>query len=276
MNNTLFFSYLTGLIEGDGTIYVPLTHRNSKGKINYPNIQISFSKPDYVLALTIQKTLKTGSIHKKKKASAYVYTINSPTSLQKLIPLLSPYWRTPKINKFNLLAEYYGISPVKIDQTNLLNNAWLSGFIEADGSFYVRYLTKTEKTEAQFMLEQREKDVSGGSLESIMSEIAEKLEVNLKKTNRISKNSTYRIRTTSLRTNKILIKYLTKYPLWGEKYLNFKSFEEVVKLFERKEHLKSGGKEIIIRLKEQMNTKRTFYNWDHLSDFYKIEYDDKI
>ena len=33
MKNLLFFSYLTGLIEGDGTIYVPKTKRNVKGKL---------------------------------------------------------------------------------------------------------------------------------------------------------------------------------------------------------------------------------------------------
>lgn len=264
----LFFSYLTGLIEGDGTIYVPKTERNAKGKLNYPNIQIAFSKPDYVLALIIQKTLNTGSIHKKTKANSYTYTINSPTYLKYLIPLISPYWRTPKINKFNQLAAYYDLPLAKIDDSDLFKNAWLSGFIEADGCFYVRYTKKTNKTAAQFYIEQRSVDISKDSLEPIMSIIANKLEVSLKSTNR--KTPTFRIRTTSLKTNKNLINYLTSYPLWGEKYLNFLSYKKVVEMIEKKEHLSSEGVKEINNIKEQMNTKRTFYNWDHLKDFYKI------
>lgn len=35
-NNLPFASYLTGLIEGDGTIVVPKTERSVKGVLNYP------------------------------------------------------------------------------------------------------------------------------------------------------------------------------------------------------------------------------------------------
>jgi hypothetical protein len=34
--NPLFCSYLTGLVEGDGTIIVPKVARNPAGKLNYP------------------------------------------------------------------------------------------------------------------------------------------------------------------------------------------------------------------------------------------------
>ena len=63
---TNFASYLTGLIEGDGTIIVPKTERSIKGKLNYPSIQIAFNLKDLPLALIIQKTLGCGSISKKK------------------------------------------------------------------------------------------------------------------------------------------------------------------------------------------------------------------
>ena len=44
--NPVFSSYLAGLIEGDGTIIVPKTERSSKGKLNYPSIQIVFDSRD--------------------------------------------------------------------------------------------------------------------------------------------------------------------------------------------------------------------------------------
>jgi hypothetical protein len=41
--NTHFAQYITGLIEGDGTIHVPKTLRSVKGTLNYPSIQIVFT-----------------------------------------------------------------------------------------------------------------------------------------------------------------------------------------------------------------------------------------
>jgi len=78
-NNHLFkFSYyLTGLIEGDGTIFVPKTDRSIKGKLNYPSIQIVFHLKDLPLALLIQKNLGYGSISRKKGVNAYILTINN-------------------------------------------------------------------------------------------------------------------------------------------------------------------------------------------------------
>jgi hypothetical protein len=76
-NNNNFAQYITGLIEGDGTIYVPKTKRSIKGTLNYPSIQIVFHLKDFPLALSIQKELKHGSISRRKGANAYIYTINN-------------------------------------------------------------------------------------------------------------------------------------------------------------------------------------------------------
>ena len=42
ISNSSFASYLTGLIEGDGTIVVPKNLWSPKSKLNYPSIQIVF------------------------------------------------------------------------------------------------------------------------------------------------------------------------------------------------------------------------------------------
>ena len=54
-SNTEFDHYLAGLIEGDGSIHVPKAERSSKGKVNYPSIQLVFHLKDLPLALLIQK-----------------------------------------------------------------------------------------------------------------------------------------------------------------------------------------------------------------------------
>jgi hypothetical protein len=82
----LFFSYLTGLIEGDGTIVVPKTERSKKGVLNYASVQIVFHLKDLPLALIIQKALGDGSIARKKGVNAYILTINSYKGLILIVP----------------------------------------------------------------------------------------------------------------------------------------------------------------------------------------------
>jgi LAGLIDADG endonuclease len=105
LSNSNFSSYLTGLIEGDGTIIVPKTDRSIKGKINYPSIQIVFHLKDLPLALLIQKELKFGSLSRKKGVNAYILSINSLEGLLKLTSLINGNMRTPKIYALNNLID---------------------------------------------------------------------------------------------------------------------------------------------------------------------------
>ena len=103
-NNYKFISYFTGLIEGDGTIIVPKTERSSKGKLNYPSIQIVFHLKDLPLALVIQKNLGYGSLIRKKGVNAYVLYVNNNEGILKLVHLLNGNMRTPKIySLYNLI-----------------------------------------------------------------------------------------------------------------------------------------------------------------------------
>lgn len=54
--------YLAGLIEGDGSIIVPKTIRNQKGKLLYPVVKITFVDKDAHLALKIKEGLKGGTM----------------------------------------------------------------------------------------------------------------------------------------------------------------------------------------------------------------------
>jgi len=102
--NSNFISYLTGLIEGDGTIIVPKTDRTPKGKINYPSIQIIFHKKDLPLALQIQKKIGYGSLISKKGVNAYTIYVNDKNGILDLAKLLNGQMRTPKINSlYNLI-----------------------------------------------------------------------------------------------------------------------------------------------------------------------------
>lgn len=53
---------MAGLIEGDGSIIVPQTKRNQKGKMLYPVVKITFVKKDAPLAQKILNVIGGGTI----------------------------------------------------------------------------------------------------------------------------------------------------------------------------------------------------------------------
>lgn len=91
--NSLFCSYLSGLIEGDGTIIVPKTVRSPSGKANYGSIEIAFYARDLPLAVHIQRELGFGSIS-SQGVNACRLTIKNAAGLVTMVELMNGYLRT--------------------------------------------------------------------------------------------------------------------------------------------------------------------------------------
>lgn len=270
-----FSYYLTGLIEGDGTIIVPKTER-TKNRFNYPSIQIVFHLKDLPLALIIQKELKHGSLSRKKGVNAYILTINNKKGLLLLISLINGKMRTPKIYSLYNLIDWYnsknsGIFIEKKELNNLPLNStpWLSGFIEADGHFSVR--STLSGIECKFELCQRQIDHKGHDNLKFLEDIAEFLNTTVKviRTNRI--NPEYRVRTVNLKGNTILEDYLSTFPLFGCKYLDCLDWLLVLSLFKSGKVDHKLNIDNVLKIKLRMNDKRTIYIWDHLKNFYSLD-----
>lgn len=107
LNKSFFSHYLTGLIEGDGTIVTPKALTTVKGKLNYPTIQIVFQLKDLPLALLVQKELGVGSLSRKKGVNAYILTINEYKGMLLVISLINGNMRTPKIHSLNALIDFF-------------------------------------------------------------------------------------------------------------------------------------------------------------------------
>ncbi len=285
LNNSLsrhkFISYLTGLIEGDGTIIVPKTERSSKGKLNYPSVQIVFHLKDLPLALLIQQKLGYGALIRKKGLNAYILSINDQKGILNLVNLLNGYMRTPKINSLYKLIDWLNSHNLKLNLTKLplntesfKNDGWLSGFIEADGHFSVRTTMtgKYPKIECKFELSQRQNDHLGFSHEIFLANIAKFLNVSLKNIRENTPNPQYRIRTMSLETNLILVNYLNEYPLFGSKFLDYHNWKEILNLFNPKFKYSQDNVKKVLNLKSEMNDKRTIFIWNHLNKFYNLDY----
>ena len=276
-----FAAYLTGLIEGDGTIIVPKSIRSNKGKLNYPSIQIVFHLKDLPLALLIQKELGHGSLSRKKGVNAYILTINNFDGLILIANLINYNMRTPKIQAlYNLIDwlncrfEKINLKKLPLNNFNLSENAWLSGFIEADGHFSLRTTSdiKYPRVECKLEISQRQLDHTGNDNFEFLSSIAKFLLTEVKPIRLNNVKPEYRLRTTSLNGNLILENYLKNYPLFGSKYLDSIDWLKAFNLFKLGLHKEKNkiSKEII-DIKSQMNDKRQLFIWDHLQKFYKLD-----
>lgn len=256
--------YLAGLIEGDG--YINITNKNRV------ILGISFNIKDKPLAKRLLTYLGKGSIVVRKSNSIEL-RFSAIKTLQKIINIINGKFRTPKLDQLHKLIDWMNknnlginISKLPLDNSPLHNNSWLSGFIDADGSFYIRYSLK--QINCKFSLEQRmiyPKTQENYNL--ILNQICSFLNVTLFIRNRLKyKESYYIIRVENQHSIKILIDYLNNYSLLSSKYLDFLDWKKAFIEILNKHHFTNEGKNIIYLAKNNMNNKRTYFNWDHLNN----------
>ncbi len=154
----------------------------------------------------------------------------------------------------------------------MLINAWLSGFIEADGDFSLRSTEsgKYPRIECKFQLSQTQKDHNKRDNLFYLKEIALSLGSLVKPTKNDSDNPQYRVRTTNLKGNLAVVNYLTKYPLFGKKFSDYKDWVMVVELFNQSSFNHKLNMNYVKLIKSGMNDKRTIFVWDHLQNFYNL------
>ena len=157
-------SYLAGLWEGDGSVKMI---KNAK-----PTISISFHKneapvAEKLLAIITNKcnNIRAGSVHYHKKRLACYLNIYSIEGLKYFITLVNGTLRTPKAYQINYIIDWLNqkhntnIQKLPLSNLDLSEDAWLAGFIDADGSFAIRQTLKSKitkkQTKCQFILVQR-------------------------------------------------------------------------------------------------------------------------
>jgi hypothetical protein len=146
------------------------------------------------------------------------------------------------------------------------SNPWFAGFIDGDGHFSVRSTSSKSKraypvVECRFELVQRQIYHNGLSNYEFMYEIAKFLDSKLGVTRSDSTHPQYRVRTINLASNMILSNYLTKYPLFSSKHLNYLDFLKVLEL-QKVNRLSPGDVNYlnnVVQIKEGMNNKRTLF-----------------
>jgi hypothetical protein len=106
VNKNMLGHYLAGLIEGDGSIIVPVTNRNQTGKLLYPKVKNTFVVKDAPLAIKLQEVLGAGTLEYPKNTKYVNLLFQDVTSLEKIAVLLNGKMRTPKIEALHRMIDW--------------------------------------------------------------------------------------------------------------------------------------------------------------------------
>ena len=286
-------SYVTGLIEGGGNIIIPTKNKSGKNKINYPSINIVLNLKDLPLALTIQKVLGFGNLQRKKGINNYILSINDYDGLYFMALKLNGNMKTIKIKDLYLLIDWLNNQNPEINVTKyplntecLTKNSWLSGYIETNGQFFVKINSKSQypKLECKFELKQEIQKTKNQNNYTIKKDkeklldkyqflepIAEILNNPIKFTKSIDNNCQWTIRTTNLKGNLNLEKYLENFSLFSSKYLDYKDWQEILDIFKKGENKQIKNISEIIIIRERMKERRIMFTWNHLNKFYNLD-----
>ncbi len=275
--------YLTGLIEGDGTIIVPDIKKNANAVI-----RICFPRHDKPQIDYLINRIGHGRITIPKEGNYLLLEFRTYASLYKIVEKTNGYYRTPKKEACNRLIEWLNkksqnylnkpalVQNLTYDTTSIFMNSWQAGKIDADGNFNIiiaeRKNTNNIKIQALFRLEQRQfyqisdKGLSTRNID-ILSIIASYLGVNVYNRARLlntSKTYQYIIVAGSKRSQKLLRNYLEKYALKSSKYNDYKDWCEIIeKNNSSKEKLERT--KLARKIKSGKNSKRTVHSFKHQS-----------
>lgn len=250
-----------------------------------PSFRITFNIKDLPLAKKLVTFLiyncgeKVGSIQYRLKENACVLHVRSIEGLLLIVNLINGKLRTPKAYQIDHIIDWLNtnhnaqINKFPICNQPLSADAWLAGFIDADGYFYVKHSLQTKTTYKQvlcsFSIEQRTTyPKTGQSYENIFNQIAKFLLVKLRiRKHNNTTNSYYLVAMTSAKSKSILRTYLDQYPLLSSKLLDYRDWCSVDNLIIKKQHNTKEAEKTINQLKLSMNSYRTYFNWGHLDHY---------
>ena len=154
-----FLTWLVGFSEGDGSFIID----------NRNNLQFVITQKDIKVLEMIYETLKFGRVIKQGKLT-YRFIIEQKKLIELIVLLFNGNMILPsRINRFKKFLEVYNKKAIKgkiilskidfIESKNepSLNNAWLSGFTDAEGCFTVS-IKNTTGFAIRFILSQKHEE----------------------------------------------------------------------------------------------------------------------
>lgn len=208
--NKEFLTWFIGFTEGDGSFYI------TGGKSIF---SIHLHLADLSLLYEIQTELNMGSVCISKKKNSALFTIKAKKEIENLIDIFNGniFIKKKQTQFENWVLNYNSKNKcnIKIKTNNFypsLDNSWLSGFIDAEGSFHVS--VSKNKILQRFVLGQTNAKEEFMYLSKLLDGYYEEY----KDANRLIINY--------LKTD-LLISYLKNYRLHSIKYKSFQKWMEI-------------------------------------------------
>lgn len=228
--------YLAGLIDGDGH-FNKLCH-----------LIIAFNIKDISLAYNIKSQIGYGSVRKIKNKNAVIYVISNYLGLLKILNLINGKIKLKhnQIQENILINDKYKNIQFYNDDLSNLDNYWLSGFTDADGSFQVKIISRLNRTKKEVRLNYQVDQKDNKILNAIKNYLGGNIGY------RISQD-TYYYGSTSFGSARNVIKYFDKYHLQSTKYINYIKWRKVYRLIQNNKHLTTEGFINILKIKTSMS-----------------------
>lgn len=269
-------TYLAGLFEGDGHIWIQ--NPDKKKKAN-PRFCITFSMKNEPLAKKLLEIIESGFIRYKSNDNACVLIISPVVGLKKIVSLINGELRTPKIHQLYKLIDWLNknhntnLKKLPLKSGFLDKDSWLSGFIDSDGSFSVQHTklenkAKKRKISCRLRIEQRMLDpITNESYLNVLTDVANLLNCKvLTRKQKSTNNEYYTLAASNKQSINNIINYLNKYPLFSSKHLDYLDWKKVALLIINNKHYTEEGVNTTDFVRNEMNRKRTYFNWDHLNE----------
>lgn len=246
IDNT-FKWWLIGFAEGDGSFIL--------NKDGYLEFKITQSSIDAQILFYIKKNLGFGSVSvQDKKNKTHHFRVRDKKNILKLIQLFNGNILTKyKINQFKVWVDGFNkkykmnIKLVECNKKVKLDNAWLSGFTDAEGCFSSSVFTssKTGKTivTVRYFISQKDDIEFSKQVATLLDGYI----VHIK---------SYNGYNTVVNFSKLakIIKYLDKYSLKTKKLISYRRWLKIHALVKNKKHFTVEGLIIIKFLAKCINS----------------------
>ena len=242
-----FIQWFIGFAEGDGAFIV-----NKDGYLEFKITQLS---TDAQVLFFIKKSLGFGTVSVQSKTSkTHHYRVRDKKNLLNIIKIFNGNLITKyKINQFKLwLGSFntkYKCAVNYIEklrkQMVSLDNAWLSGFTDAEGCFTCSvYKAKNGRNTitVRYIISQKDDKLFSEDLAKLIKGYV----------THVKSYNGYNTVVNFSNLNKVL-NYMHKYPLKTKKLISYKRWLKVYSLVKNKEHLTEKGIEKIKLLVKTIN-----------------------
>ena len=141
-----FFSWLAGIIDGDGNFDIRKTNLN---KPTLKAIRIKVHNRDVRILTRIQNYLHKGKIRSDKNKPYSIYIVSTKENMMYILKNINGLIRL-KVPAFKVACSLYNIEYIEANYNILLYDPYFSGLVDTDGSIVFNYANNRIECNLEF------------------------------------------------------------------------------------------------------------------------------